>query len=72
MYNTTTSITLLITLLFTSASAGCLRANQLVSQLGISWYPSWASAGCSLERMSCIQNTQLQTFKLTCNLVVYM
>ena len=33
MYNTTTSITLLITLLFTSASAGCLRANQL----GIGW-----------------------------------
>ena len=37
MYNTTTSITLLIILLFTSESAGCLRANQLVSQLGISW-----------------------------------
>ena len=37
MYNTTTSITLLITLLFTSASVGCLRAHQLVSQLGISW-----------------------------------
>ena len=37
MYNTTTSITLLITLLLTGASAGCLRVNQLVSQLGISW-----------------------------------
>ena len=58
MYNTTTSITLLNTLLFMSASAGCLRVI--------------ASAGCSLERISCIQNTQLQTFKLTCNLVVYV
>ena len=39
MYNTTTSITLLITLLFTSESAGCLRANQLV----IHWsaYPAY-------------------------------
>ena len=48
MYNTTTSITLLITLLFTSASAGCLQANQLVAipaghQLVVHWsaYPAY-------------------------------
>ena len=38
MYNTTTSITLLITLLF-----------QLVVYERISWYPNWSSAGCSLH-----------------------
>ena len=40
MYNTTTStsITLLITLVF-----------QLVVYERISWYPNWSSAGCSLH-----------------------
>ena len=61
MYNTTTIVTLLITLVFTSASAGCLRANQLVSQLGISWLFTGAH----------ILHTKY-TVTITCNLVVYV
>ena len=64
MHNTTTgtSITLLLTLLF-----------QLVVYERISWYPNWSSAGCSLhDAWSAYPayNTQLQTFKHTCNVVV--
>ena len=65
MYNTITgtSITLLITLLF-----------QLVVYEPISWYPNWSSAGCSLhDAWSAYpaHKIQLQTFKHTCNVVVY-
>ena len=51
MYNTTKSITILITLLFTSALAGCLQANQLVVRW--STYPAY-----KIHR--------LRTYKLTC------
>ena len=62
---TSTSITLIITLLF-----------QLVVYERISWYPNLSSAGCSLHdawsrHISYTQNTQLQTFKHICNVVVY-
>ena len=66
MYNTTTgtSITSLITLLF-----------QLVVYERISWYSNWSSAGCSLHDAWSTYpayKIQLQSFKHTCNVVVYM
>ena len=66
MYSTTTgtSITLLITLLF-----------QLVVYQRISWYPNWSSAGGLLHDAWSTYpayKIQLQTFKHTCNVVVYV